>query len=104
LIADLKQRSVPSDRQGNPNPDFDPNTPKHIADHFKNEQRRTGSDSPGKWKNPPGYQAQHPNGRLFARHGEPPGTRLHWGTAADNQLQKIREMGQTPRQPPKPLP
>ncbi len=105
LIADLKRRSVPTFLDGSPNPEFDPNTPGHIAAHFKREQGRTGSDSPYRWRNPEGYQAQHPNGRPFAIFGEPPGTRLHWGTIEDNsKLQAKREFGQTPTIRPKPLP
>jgi hypothetical protein len=105
LISDLKWRSVRTNLDGTPNPRFDPKTPSHIANHFKQEQIRTQSNSPGKWRVPKGYQAQHPNGQLFSEVGEPVGTRLHWGTVEDNRdLQKPREMGQTPHKPPKPLP
>ena len=105
LISDLKWRSVKTNLDGTPNPRFDPRTPSHIANHFKQEQIRTQSNSPRKWKVPNGYQAQHPNGQLFADVGEPVGTRLHWGTVEDNRdLQKPREMGQTPHKQPKPLP
>jgi hypothetical protein len=105
LIDDLKWRSVRTNLDGSPNPRFDPKTASHIANHFKQEQIRTQSNSPRKWKVPNGYQAQHPNGQLFAEVGEPAGTRLHWGTVEDNRdLQKPREMGQTPHLPPKPLP
>lgn len=107
LVDDLKLRSVDTLRDGSPNPAFDPFTPSFIAGHFKSEQRRTGSDDPRTWRNPKGYAAQHPNGRPYARYGEPQGTRLTWGTVEDNRdLQKPREFGQTPHLPdnPKPLP
>jgi hypothetical protein len=107
LVDDLKLRSVHTLRDGSPNPEFDPFTPRFIAGHFKSEQRRTGSDDPRAWKNPKGYAAQHPNGRPYAKYGEPPGTRLTWGTVEDNRdLQKPREFGQTPKLPdnPKRLP
>ena len=105
LVDDLKRRSVHTKLDGSPNPKFDPRTPSHIAHHFKREQMRTKSNSPRRWNNPEGYEAQHPNGRPFARYGEPPGTRLHWGTIEDNgNLQGPREMGKVPHTPPKPLP
>lgn len=110
LVDELKLRSVPTKLDGTEHDDdikFDPFTPSFIAGHFKSEQRRTGSDNPRDWRNPPGYAAQHPNGRPYALYGEPPGTRLTWGTVEDNRdLQKPRELGQTPSLPDrgKPLP
>jgi hypothetical protein len=104
LISQLKRRSVPTDKRGRPNPHFDPNTPGHIAAHFKREQARTNSDSPKQWRNPPGFEAQHPNGRPVAVHGEPPGTTLHWGTIRDHKMQSAREEGKTPRPHVVPIP
>lgn len=105
LVDDLKLRSVPTLRNGEPNPAFDPFTPSFIGGHFKSEQRRTGSDDPRDWRNPKGYEAQHPNGRPWAKYGEPPGTTLTWGTIHDNRaLQKPREFNQKMNAKPKPLP
>jgi hypothetical protein len=105
LVTDLKRRSVPTRLDGSGNPGFDIETPSHIVDHFKAEQARTQSNNPKKWNNPPGYDAQHPNGRRFADYGEPKNTRLHWGTVEDNrELQGVREGGGAPNVQPKPIP
>jgi hypothetical protein len=105
LVDDLKLRSVPTLRDGNKNPEFDSFTPSFIAGHFTSEQRRTGSDDPRDWRAPKGYEAQHPNGRPWAKYGEPPGTKLTWGTIHDNRsLQKPREFKQNMNAKPKPLP
>ncbi|MEO8553152.1 MAG: hypothetical protein ABI678_24435 [Kofleriaceae bacterium] len=104
LKTELKRRSVTTQLDGTDNLDFDVNTPMHIVEHFKAEQERTQSNDASKWRNPPGYEGQHPNGRPYWEYGEPAGTKLHWGTAADNSIQNTRELGKTPRKPAKPLP
>lgn len=72
-LADLKRHSID-----------DPKLPNHIRGWLRNEQRRTGSKSPYKWRNPPGYEGGHPHGKPFVTHGDEGG--LAWQLAKDNRL------------------